>query len=84
MAVKTESHPRSRGEHCLNVFISYELKSELRALAEKYDRTVADLVRALLRIGIPMMQGLTAAEDIMVKDPKAGEIQVPNMVFTLK
>jgi len=57
-----------RGEHCLNVFISHELKSQLKQLAAKYDRTTADIVRALLRIGIPMMEGLSQAEEVMVKE----------------
>jgi len=62
--------PRSkvRGEHCLNVFVSFELKSRLKELADRYDRTVADMVRALLRIGIPMMEGLSEAEETMVKE----------------
>ena len=57
-----------RGEHCLNIFISYELKQQLKELADKYDRTVADIVRAVLRIGIPMMEGLSQAEEVMVKE----------------
>ncbi|MBN2227342.1 MAG: hypothetical protein JW763_08250 [candidate division Zixibacteria bacterium] len=57
-----------RGEHCLNVFVSYELKSQLRKLAERYDRTVADMVRAVLRIGIPMMEGISVAEERMLKE----------------
>ena len=59
---------KTRGEHCLNVFVSYELKSRLKDLAQKYDRTTADMVRAVLRIGIPMMEGLSTAEEIMVKE----------------
>lgn len=59
---------RIRGEHCLNVFISYELKNNLQQLADKYDRTVSDIVRAVLRIGIPMMEGLSQAEEVMVKE----------------
>ena len=59
---------KSRGEHCLNIFVSYELKNRLKALAEKYDRTTSDIVRAVLRIGIPMMEGLSQAEEIMVKE----------------
>jgi predicted DNA-binding protein len=59
---------KARGEHCLNIFVSYELKSRLKALAEKYDRTTSDIVRAVLRIGIPMMEGLSQAEEIMVKE----------------
>ena len=57
-----------RGEHCLNIFVSYELKSRLKELAEKYDRTTSDIVRAVLRIGIPMMEGLSQAEEVMVKE----------------
>ncbi len=59
---------KTRGEHCLNVFVSYELKQRLKQLAEKYDRTTSDMVRAVLRIGIPMMEGLSEAESIMVKE----------------
>ena len=59
---------KTRGEHCVNVFVSQELKDQLKALAEKYDRTVSDMVRAVLRIGIPMMEGVSQAEEIMVRE----------------
>ncbi len=57
-----------RGDHCLNVFVSYELKDKLNGLAKRYDRTTADMVRALLNIGIPMMEGISEAEEKMVKE----------------
>jgi predicted DNA-binding protein len=57
-----------RGEHCLNIFVSHELKSRLTELAQKYDRTTADIVRAVLKIGIPMMEGINRAEEIMIKE----------------
>lgn len=57
-----------RGDHCLNIFVSHELKSRLKALAEKYDRTTSDMVRAVLRVGIPMMEGLSEAEELMVRE----------------
>ena len=57
-----------RGDHCLNVFVSYELKSKLNELSKKYDRTTADVVRAILKIGIPMMEGINQAEEIMIKE----------------
>lgn len=57
-----------RGEHCLNIFISYELKKRISDLAEKYDRTVADIVRMLMRVGIPIMEALSKAEEEMMKD----------------
>ena len=62
------SERKVRGEHCLNVFVSYELKEKLKTLAAKYDRTVADMVRSVLRIGIPMMEGLSQAEELMVRE----------------
>jgi predicted DNA-binding protein len=60
--------PRPRNEHGLNVPVSYELKSRLKQLAERYDRTVADMVRAVLKVGIPMMEGMSQAEETMVKE----------------
>jgi predicted DNA-binding protein len=57
-----------RGEHYLNVFVSYQLKARIKKLAEKYDRTVADMVRTLIKIGIPVMEGLTEAEEKLLKD----------------
>ncbi|MFQ6031688.1 MAG: hypothetical protein ACE5K2_02105 [Candidatus Zixiibacteriota bacterium] len=57
-----------RGEHCLNIFVSYQLKERIMKLAEKYDRTMADMVRALIKIGIPVIEGLTEAEEKILKD----------------
>jgi predicted DNA-binding protein len=57
-----------RGEHYLNVFVSYQMKARIKRLAKKYDRTVADMMRALIKIGIPVMEGLTEAEEKMLKD----------------
>ena len=57
-----------RGDHCLNIFISYELKQRVTDLARRYDRTMADIVRMLMRVGIPIMEGLSRAEEEMMKD----------------
>ena len=57
-----------RGDHCLNIFVSYELKDKLIGLAKRYDRTTADMVRALLNIGIPIMEGISEAEEKMIKE----------------
>jgi predicted DNA-binding protein len=57
-----------RGEHCVNVHVSFEIKEQLKALADRYDRTMSDMVRAVLRVGIPMMQGLSEAEEVMVRE----------------
>ncbi len=59
---------KTRGEHCLNIFVSSELKGRLKQLADRYDRTVSDMVRAVLKIGIPMMEGLSEAEETMVRE----------------
>ncbi|UCB53179.1 MAG: hypothetical protein JSV10_03625 [Candidatus Zixiibacteriota bacterium] len=64
----TEPIAKLRGEHCLNVFVSYQLKQRIMKLAEKYDRTMADMVRTLIKVGIPVMQGLTEAEERMLRD----------------
>lgn len=63
-----ETIKKLRGEHCLNVFVSFELKSKLIDLAKKYDRTTADVVRAILKIGIPIMEGISQAEETLVKE----------------
>jgi predicted DNA-binding protein len=64
----TEPITKLRGEHCLNVFVSYQLKQRIMKLAEKYDRTMADMVRTLIKIGIPVMEGVTEAEERMLRD----------------
>ncbi len=68
MSEKVAVTQKTRGEHCINVFVSHELKSRLQELADKYDRTTADMVRAVLRVGIPMMEGLSQAEEVMVRE----------------
>ncbi|MBD3382866.1 MAG: hypothetical protein GF404_11810 [candidate division Zixibacteria bacterium] len=57
-----------RGEHCINVFLSYEMKSRLDQLTERYDRTLADIVRMLIKTGIPIMEGLSQAEEEMMRE----------------
>ncbi len=64
----TETVKKIRGDHCLNVFVSYELKKRIVDLAEKYDRTMADMVRALIRVGLPVMEGISEAEQQMIAE----------------
>ena len=68
MTEQKKEMKKLRGEHCLNIFVSYELKEQIKTLAKKYDSTTSDMVRAVLKIGIPMMEGLSEAEEIMVKE----------------
>lgn len=56
------------GEHCVTIHMSYDMKESLQILASKYDRTVADIIRAIIKIGIPMMDGMSQAEEVMVKE----------------
>jgi hypothetical protein len=57
-----------RGDHCLNVFVSYELKRRIVELADRYDRTMADMVRALIKVGLPVMDGISKAEEEMLNE----------------
>ena len=66
--MKYEKLRKLRGEHCINVYVSYELREKLKQLAERYDRTTTDMVRAILKIGIPIMDGISTAEESMVKE----------------
>jgi predicted DNA-binding protein len=63
-----DSIKKLRGDHCLNIYVSHELKARLSELAKRYDRTTTDIVRAILKIGIPMIEGITEAEEIMMKE----------------
>jgi predicted DNA-binding protein len=64
----SKSIKKVRGEHCINIFISYQLKERIQKLAQKYDRTMADIVRTLIRVGIPVMEGITEAEQRLLND----------------
>ncbi|MGH7890044.1 MAG: hypothetical protein ACRENF_05795 [Thermodesulfobacteriota bacterium] len=57
-----------RGEHGLNFFISYQLKKKLQTLAQKYDTSLADIVRTLLKIGIPVLEGYREAQEQAEKE----------------
>ena len=57
-----------RGEHSINVFVSYEIKEKINELARKYDKTIADVVRAILKLGIPMMECLSEAEERIMRE----------------
>lgn len=57
-----------RGDHCLNIFVSYELKKRIVELSDRYDRTMADMVRALIKVGLPVMEGISRAEEEMLNE----------------
>jgi len=64
----SERTRKVRGDHCLNVFVSYELKKRIVELAGKYDRTMADMVRSLIKVGLPVMEGISEAEQQMISE----------------
>lgn len=59
---------RSHGEQVFNVYVSHELKQRVVALAEKYERPMADMVRVLIRIGLPVLEGLNQAEEQLLTE----------------
>ena len=74
---------KSRGEHCLNVYLSYELKNRLVELAEKYGLALADIARQVIKAGIPVFESLTSSQEELIngyvqllrKDRKLGELK---------
>src|SRR5574339_244411 len=74
---------KSRGEHCLNVYLSYELKNRLLELAEKYGLALADIARQVIKAGIPVFESLTSSQEELIngyvqllrKDRKLGELK---------
>jgi predicted DNA-binding protein len=57
---------KARGEHCLNVYVSYGLKERLAALSEKHGLSLADIIRQALKAGIPVFESLTASQDELI------------------
>lgn len=85
-AFEGTSAPRKekiRGEHCLNVYVSYELKNRLVGLAEKYGLSLADIVRQLIKAGIPVFESLSSSQEellsgairLLRKSRKLGELK---------
>ena len=57
-----------RGDHCVSTFVSHEFKSRLTTLADRHDRPMADMMRAVLRVGLLVMEGIGEAEEVLVKE----------------
>ena len=55
-----------RGEHCLNVYVSYEFKCRLVALSETYHLSLADILRLAIKTGIPVFESLTASQEELI------------------
>ena len=55
---------RKNGEgHYLNVQIAYETKCRIIALSEKFGLSATDIVRQVLKAGLPVFETLSAAQE---------------------
>lgn len=63
-----ESSADPQHEHTLVVRITYETKRRLEQLASDLDRTNSDIVRVVLRLGIPLLESLSTAERLVVRE----------------
>ena len=68
MVRKTKTIRTSKGDHCLNLYVSWELKERIRELAKRFDRPIADIARSVLKIGIPLFEGLSEAEETVIRE----------------
>jgi hypothetical protein len=68
MVRKAKTIRKSKGDHCLNLYVSWELKEHIRGLAKRFDRPIADIARSVLKVGIPLFEGLTEAEETVIRE----------------
>lgn len=59
---------RSRKGHALNLFIEYDLKKSIQEAAEACDCSLSDLVRFLLRIGLPIVRGIRESRELLLTE----------------
>jgi hypothetical protein len=59
---------RSKKNHALNLFISYEEKKALQDIAELCDTTLAAVVRLTLKLGIPILKGLHNSQEVLLSE----------------
>ncbi len=64
----SEQEKDHQHEHTLVVRITYDAKKRLDQLAIGLDRTNSDIVRMVLRLGIPLLESLSEAEQQVVRD----------------
>ncbi len=59
---------RSKREHVVNLYVSYEIKSALETLAQRRDLTLSSIIRRVFRIGIPILTRLWDTEDQLLTE----------------
>lgn len=57
-----------RGDHSINITISHELKERIMRLATVYDQSLANTIRQVLRIGIPVAEGMAGAQEQLLRE----------------
>lgn len=57
---------QTRGQHGIKISVSYALKERIVAVATRLDRSLADTVRLLLRVGLPVVERLDQDEEKML------------------
>jgi hypothetical protein len=50
-----------KGDHVVNLRISWELKSRLMEMAKTENRSLSDICRILLLTGLPILEGMDRA-----------------------
>ena len=69
-----------KGEHVVNLRISWALKSRLMELAKMQHRSLSDICRILLLTGLPILEGMdrayTWAIDFRRSDRREGTIML--------
>ena len=53
---------RLKGDHVINLRISWDLKSRLLELAKAEHRSLSDICRILLLTGLPILEGMDRAQ----------------------
>jgi len=69
---------RLKGDHVINLRISWDLKSRLLEIAGREHRSLSDICRILLLTGLPILEGMdharTRAIDFWHRDKRDDEV----------
>ncbi len=68
-------HIPLKGDHVVNLRISWELKSRLQELAERERRSLSDICRILLMTGLPILEGVDRARSNALADWPSGNFR---------
>jgi len=52
----------ARGKHNINLFVSGDLKNRIKKVADRHHRTVSDLTRQVIVIGLRLFEAFSDAE----------------------